>query len=352
MASHELERNETAFEERTSLKKTFKLTLGITAGLVVALILIVLYQNSYKITEEKVQIATPKGTLTGTLALPKQYAGKVGLVVFVHGDGPINDTYDDGYKPLWERFASKGYASLSLNKPGINGASGNWLEQSMEDRAQEIRYAIAWARTLPMIDKHNIGLWGASQAGWVIPKIVKEEHNIAFSILVSPAVNWVSQGQYNTKKEMEQEGASTQQIKEKLDYDQKVLQLLKNQASYEEYLSIADPDDIIPKERWSFIGINFRSDSTQELSYFNSPVLLVLAGKDINVDVKDTERVYRKKIPSELLSVIHIPEADHSMMNEQIAHSKSLTFLTAVLAPRQLVNNDYLQILGDFVSQR
>ncbi|KZE66635.1 hypothetical protein AV545_03135 [Paenibacillus jamilae] len=83
----------------------------------------------------------------------------------------------------------------------------------------------------------------------------------------------------------------------------------ENQAYYEEYLGIADPDDIIPTERWSFIGKNFRSDSTEELSYLNSPVLLVLAGKDINVDVKNTEQVYRKKIPSELLSVIHIPEA-------------------------------------------
>ncbi|OAZ48202.1 alpha/beta hydrolase family protein [Paenibacillus polymyxa] len=333
------------------MKKTYRLTLGIVAGLVVALILIVLYQNSYKMTEEKIQIATPKGVLTGTLALPKNYSGKIGLVVFVHGDGPINDTYDDGYKPLWERFASKGYASLSLNKPGINGAPGNWLEQSMEDRAQEIRYAVDWGKTLPMIDKHKIGLWGASQAGWVIPKIVKEEHDIAFSILVSPAVNWITQGQFNTRKELEQEGASPQQIKKRLDYDQKILQLLKKHASYEEYLSMADPENIIPKERWSFIGKNFRSDSTEELSYLKSPVLLVLAGKDMNVDVKDTERVYRQKISPELLSVIHLPEVDHSMMNEQIAHSKSLTFLTAIFAPRQLVNSEYLKILADYVSQ-
>ncbi len=351
MVSDELE-GEPAFEERASLKKTFKLTFGIAATLAVALILIVLYQNSYKMTEEKIQIKTPKGLLTGTLALPKNYSGKVGLVVFVHGDGPINDTYDDGYKPLWEKFASKGYASLSLNKPGINSAPGNWLDQSMEDRAQEIRYAIDWARSLPMIDKQKIGLWGASQAGWVIPKIVKEEHDIAFSILVSPAVNWISQGQFNTRKEMEQEGATPQEIQKTLNYDQEVLQLLKKHASYEEYLGIADPDDMISKERWSFIGKNFLSDSTEELSHFHSPVLLVLAGKDINVDVKDTERVYRQKIPPELLSVIHLPEADHSMMDEKIARSKSLTFLTAVFAPRKLVNGEYLKSLSDYVSQR
>ncbi|WP_068496893.1 alpha/beta hydrolase family protein [Paenibacillus kribbensis] len=334
------------------MKKTFKLTLAITAGLAVALILLVLYQNSYNMTEKQIQIETPKGMLTGTLALPKDYAGKVGLVVFVHGDGPINDTYDDGYKPLWERFASKGYASLSLNKPGINGAPGNWLDQSMEDRAQEIKYAIDWARTLPMIDKQKIGLWGASQAGWVIPKIVKEEQDIAFSILVSPAVNWITQGQFNTRTEMEQAGATPQEITKRLDYNQQILQLLKKQASYKEYLKIADPNNLISKERWRFIGKNFRSDSTEELGYFHSPVLLVLAGKDINVDVKDTERVYRQKVSSELLSVIHLPEADHSMINEKIAHSKSLTFLTAVFAPRKLVNDEYLKILADFVGQR
>ncbi len=109
---------------------------------------------------------------------------------------------------------------------------------------------------------------------------------------------------------------------------------------------------MISKERWSFIRKNFLSDSTEELSHFHSPVLLVLAGKDINVDVKDTERVYHQKIPAELLSVIHLPEADHSMMDEKIARSKSLTFLTAVFAPRKLVNDEYLEILANYVSER
>lgn len=51
----------------------------------------------------------------------------------------------------------------------------------MEDRAQETIYAINWAKALPMIDAQAIGLWGASQAGWVIPKIVKK-------CLISPSV--------------------------------------------------------------------------------------------------------------------------------------------------------------------
>lgn len=164
------------------MKKKIKLTVWmITISLLIAAVLFVLQQHSFSMTEQKIEIDTPQGQLTGTLVLPESYSGTVGLVVFVHGDGPVNDTYDDGYKPLWEKLASAGYASLSLNKPGIGGSSGNWLEQSMEDRAQETIYAINWAKALPMIDAQAIGLWGASQAGWVIPKIAKK-------CLISPSV--------------------------------------------------------------------------------------------------------------------------------------------------------------------
>lgn len=248
------------------MKKKIKLTVWmITISLLIAAVLFVLQQHSFSMTEQKIEIDTPQGQLTGTLVLPESYSGTVGLVVFVHGDGPVNDTYDDGYKPLWEKLASAGYASLSLNKPGIGGSSGNWLEQSMEDRAQETIYAINWAKALPMIDAQAIGLWGASQAGWVIPKIVKKVPDLAFSILVSPAIQWISQGQYNTRQEMILEGFSEKEIKKREDYNAQILLLLKEQASYESYLRIAQSDDLISKEKWGFFSKNYQSDASEDL---------------------------------------------------------------------------------------
>ncbi|WP_340003597.1 CocE/NonD family hydrolase [Paenibacillus sp. FSL K6-0276] len=334
------------------MKKYIKLTTWIITGLVVAGFLFVLKQHSYAMTEQKIEIETSQGNLTGTLILPEKYSGNIGLVVFVHGDGPINDTYDDAYKPLWEKFASAGYASLSLNKPGIGGSSGNWLEQSMEDRAQETISAINWAKSLPMIDTQSIGLWGASQAGWVIPKIVREVPDLAFSILVSPAVNWISQGKYNTRAVMKQEGLSEHEIKVNEHYNSQVLQLLNERASYEDYLHIAQSEDLIPRERWGFIAKNYQSDATEELSYFNAPVHLVLGGQDINVDIEETERIYREKIPASLLSVSYFPDADHSMLSKKNAASPLRTFLTAVLFPRQLVDNQYLNDLTQFIKKQ
>ncbi|WP_442601431.1 alpha/beta hydrolase family protein [Paenibacillus sp. KN14-4R] len=324
------------------------LSLGV--GLT-AIVLFVLYQNSYNMTEKKIEIETPQGVLTGTLVLPKDVDRKLGLVVFIHGDGPINDTYNDGYKPLWEKFASVGYASLSLNKRGMNGSTGNWLEQSMEDRAEEALHVINWAKSLPMVDDTRIGLWGASQAGWVIPKIVRDEPSIAFSIVVSPAINWISQGKFNTRKQMEQEGLSTQEMIEKERYNEQILNLLKKRSSYEDYLQVAHTDDVISRERWGFITKNFESDATNELINFKSPVHLVLGGQDINVDVADTEQIYRQQIPTDLLSVTFLPEADHSMLKKEMVHSELRAFLTAILFPRKLVDEQYYKDLLHFLGQ-
>lgn len=235
------------------MKKKIMISMMIIVLLFGGAGLYILEQNSFDMVEQAVEIQTSEGNLTGTFVLPKNYTNKLGLVLFIHGDGPIDATHDDGYKPLWERLASLGYASLSLNKRGMNGSEGNWLHQSIDDLVEEARQAIAWAKEQPMIDEKQIGVWGASQAGWVIPKLAKKEP-LAFSLLLSPAINWVSQGQYHTRKNMVIDGYSEAEIQDKEAYDQQVLTLLQRQASYEEYVKIARENNLMAKDRWTFVG--------------------------------------------------------------------------------------------------
>lgn len=162
-------------------------------------------------------------------------------------------------------------------------------------------------------------------------------------------MNWISQGKYNTRLEMKQEGFSENEIQAKEYYNAQVLQLLNERASYEDYLRIAQSEDLISKERWGFIAKNYQSDATEDLSYFNAPVHLVLGGQDINVDIEETERIYREKIPASLLSVSYFPKADHSMLSKKNAASPLRTYLTAVFFPRQLVEDQYLNDLNRFV---
>lgn len=222
---------------------------------------------------------------------------------------------------------------LRLNKRGINGSEGNWLQQSIDDRVEEARQAIAWAKQQPMIDEKQTGVWGASQEGWVIPKSAKKE-SLAFSLLLSPAINWLSQGQYYTPIEMKNDGYSEAEIQDKESYDRQVRKLLEKQASYDEYLKIARENNLMSKDRWTFVSKNFLSDATDDLRNVNTPVLLILGEEDMQVDVKETERVYRDTVKLELLSVAVFPDADRSMLSKQTANSNGHYSLVSSLPDR------------------
>lgn len=337
--------------QNTRRLRTKRIAIVLPAVLLLAGALFFLIQNTFRFDEREIRIETPEGAMTGVLAMPKDRTGPVGVVVFVHGDGPTNATYDDAYKPLWEAFADEGYASLSLNKRGIGDSEGSWLEQSMEDRARDTEYAVKWARSQPDLDPNRIGVWGASQAGWVIPKVARDEPQLRFAILVAPAVNWVKQGQYNTRAEMQQAGASAGQIGAAERRDAAVLELLRTGASYETYMKKAGNNESSPisQERWTFIRKNVEEDSTGELAYFKQPVHLVLGGRDLNVDSDDTEKVYRAQIPKKRLTVTRLPDADHAMLKRRLSESDTLTALTAVFMPRELFDEGYLSDMRAFL---
>ena len=72
----------------------------------------------------------------------------------------------------------------------------------------------------------------------MIPKLAGKEH-LAFSILVSPAINWLEQGEYNTRSQMAKDGHSTEEIQNQVDYENQIKEILKKHGTYEEYTKIA-----------------------------------------------------------------------------------------------------------------
>ncbi|MGW5135094.1 alpha/beta hydrolase family protein [Streptomyces sp. NPDC004135] len=316
---------------------------------------IVVWQNTYALREERVVMLHQGQRLEGVLALPPAGDGPFGLVVFVHGDGPVDATHDTFHRPLWESFARAGYASLSFSKPGVGGSEGDWLAQSMDDRAAETLAAVAWARDRPGIDGRRIGLWGASQAGWVLPKVAAKDRRLQFVIAVSPAVNWLRQGRYHLLGELRREGADQRHVDEALRRRETTLRLLRQRASYEEYRAAVgdtgDAGDITPA-RWRFISKNHTVDAVADLRAMrNTPVLLVLAGHDVNVDVAETEAVYRSILPASTLTVEHYPDATHSLVDHHTERSRQRLTATAVLAPRKLYAAGFLDRQAHFLRQ-
>ncbi|MFB7951821.1 MULTISPECIES: S9 family peptidase [unclassified Streptomyces] len=323
--------------------------LAVTAGLAGA----VLWQNSYDMDEQRVTIRHGGHTLNGVLATPRDGRRHHGLVVYVHGDGPVDATHDDGYEPMWEANARAGYASLSWDKPGVAGAPGDWLDQSMDDRADEAAAAIAWARTRPDIDGDRIGLWGASQAGWVLPKVAAKTP-VSFVVAVSPAINWLRQGRYNLLAELRADGASAARTEAEVARSDTTRRLLERHASFEEYVGAMGGDaGGMTAARWGFISRNHTADATRDLRALRGvPVLLTLAGHDVNVDTADTERVYRKVLGAGgALKVRHYPDATHSLLKQSVEQSDLRVTLTALFSPRSLFADGFLAGQRQFLEE-
>ncbi|MCV7226914.1 alpha/beta hydrolase family protein [Mycolicibacterium komossense] len=330
------------------------IALGCVAALVLTAGAWVIYQNDFAIREQRVTIPGPQQPLDGVLALPKSGSAPFGLVVFVHGDGPADATRDSFYRPIWESFARAGYASLSWNKPGIDGAPGNWLNQSMRDRAAEVETAIDWARGRSDIDPRRIGGWGISQAGWVLPEVAARRPDMQFVILVGVAVNWQRQGEYNLRAELRARNAPQSELATALARRDRTNQLLRDNAGYDRYVATGIDSPPMSADRWGFVARNYLSDISPTLPQIRIPVLLELGEGDLNVDVAETERVYRELVRPDLLTVQTYPHASHSIARADVDnnHDSVKSFLVAVFAPRQIYAPGYLDNLRRYVEQQ
>ncbi|MFB7914729.1 alpha/beta hydrolase family protein [Streptomyces sp. NPDC056061] len=145
----------------TRRRRRWRVVLGTLIALVLlaaSAVVVVLRQNDYDLREERVTRRHAGATLDGVPALPRTGDGPYGLAFFVHGDGRR-------WTPRTRRSTARSGSpspasatSLSFSKPGVAGSEGNWLDQSMADRADESLAAVAWARARPDIDGRRIGL--------------------------------------------------------------------------------------------------------------------------------------------------------------------------------------------------
>ncbi|MFE4481159.1 MULTISPECIES: alpha/beta hydrolase family protein [Streptomycetaceae] len=311
----------------------------------------VVYQNEYDLTEERVTVTGGRQPLQGVLARPTGGHGPYGLVVFVHGDGPVDATHDTFYRPLWEAMAKAGYATLSWDKPGVNNAPGDWLDQSMQDRVDETLAAIRWAKAQPGIDPNRIGLWGASQAGWVMPKAARQSPDVRFVIAVGTAVNWLQQGRYNLLAELGERHASPAETAAAVARSDRNLAALRAGSTFEEYRAAGGDVDGLTPERWAFNKRNHLSDATEDLAALRVPVQLVLGGRDVNVDSDDTEAAYRRLVTTPgLLHVLRFPDSTHNMVPKDVEDSELRSTFLAVAAPRSLFTPGYLDGMRNFLS--
>ena len=329
------------------MKKYF-LLIGVV---VMILIGVISYNNKFAMTIKQETITTGDSRIAVEYALPQGGGEKPGLILFIHGDGPANKNGDQGYYPGWEVLAKENVISVTWDKAGVGDSTGNWLSQDMVDRKVEAEKVLEWALAEFDIDPNKVGVWGASQGGWVITKLLNENDKVKFAIGVAPAVNWLRQGKFNTSSEMAYEGYSSEEITERLVSAAKINEYL-NADNYQGYLDSKLDQEVLEKERWDFIRKNMSLDNTEELKKITKPYYLLVGDHDLNVDTKETVTVYQSLIPKEFLTVKHIENGTHRMLKARHQKDNVMTVIESILNPRAIFAPQYLQALQELSQER
>jgi pimeloyl-ACP methyl ester carboxylesterase len=143
--------------------------------------------SSTVITEDgrDIQFRSGDFKLVGDLQLPDG-PGPHPAVIVVHGDGPQTRTSTPGTRAVLQRFGEAGFAVFVWDKPGSGASTGEFDEgETLRQRAAILADGIGVLAEHPSIDGDRIGLWGISQAGWVMPLALELTNDVAFMIVVS-----------------------------------------------------------------------------------------------------------------------------------------------------------------------
>lgn len=97
---------------------------------------------------------------------------------------------DQGLAAFAERFAAAGIVALAFDYRGF-GDSGGEPRQLASPRGQrdDVRAALAFARSLDLVDKSRIALWGYSFGGAHVQSLALSEPGISAAICVAPVVD-------------------------------------------------------------------------------------------------------------------------------------------------------------------
>lgn len=122
----------------------------------------------------------------GTLTLPPG-DGPHPLVVASHGFGM---TVECGLLTVADRLVEHGIGSLVFDYRGFGRSLGEPRQVlDIARQREDVRAALAHARTLPEVDGRRLALWGTSFAGGHVLAVAAEEPHLAAAIAQVPAAD-------------------------------------------------------------------------------------------------------------------------------------------------------------------
>ena len=280
-------------------------------------------------TIEEIVFNSGNFKIVGELKLPKG-TGSYGVVIFVHGDGPNDRTSGGSYPPIMERMLRIGYATFSWDKPGTGKSTGKFIRSNLfRQRAKIVLDAIEILKKHPSIDGNKMGLWGISQAGYVMPRVLEKSHDVAFMITVScPGEASVAQTSYLIKAQAlcvgvaSKEGDKIEYYYEAAERAQTYEEYVKNKSQIGDYPvleKIGIKMSVKSKYEWERPNLNSKYffDPISIIEKIKIPVLVFFGEKDTQVDPVQGMRAYQAALVragNKNFRIELIPGVDHCMI--------------------------------------
>jgi pimeloyl-ACP methyl ester carboxylesterase len=304
-------------------------------------------------------------SLAGTLLLPPG-PGPHPAVALVHGSGPAERTNLLSLLRA-DLFLRSGIGVLIWDKRGVAGSSGDWEQSGIGDLAGDAAAAVALLRAHPSVAPDRVGLFGHSQAGWVIPAAaslagaaVSGAAGAAAGPPASPRtgadflVVLSGGGVAPRDQEIFRAGAEAASAGLPPAEAERLMELKWEYArtgeGWEEYvgaLQASDPRIVALVEapldrdpaRWALVRRLAGYDPLPDLERIRVPVLVVFGSEDDNVPVERAAGIWRDAVPSSLLTIETVPGVGHALVG--------LREGTGSIFPAALV-----QALTDWISNR
>ncbi len=271
----------------------------------------------------KTEVAFSSGNLRleGTLVLPTD-TGPHTAVILLHGsDQSGRDSWT--YRGLAHVLAQNGIAALMYEKrPAETMNSGSAFDRLTEDAVA----AVAFLKKRPEIDPSKIGLFGASQGGWIAPLAASRCKDASFAILhAGPAVSVWDQETHRVQYSMQADGLPRGQIDQAVTFTKDVFAFVRSGSGWSD---LALRTKKIEKQSWAkYLQVPAsREDAmewrTQEfdpktaLSGIACPVLAIFGEEDTMVppaeNVALMER-YLKKAGNPSSKIVVFENVGHDM---------------------------------------
>lgn len=244
-------------------------------------------------------------SITGTLWLPSNTTHAA--IVFVHGDGPQDRLAWGGNPPLFNTLLDHGIAVAAWDKPGVGDSGGDWLSNSMAERAEIVQAALLQLKErFPDI---SVGALGVSQAGWVLPKLDNETAD--FIVLIGAAVSWQEQGKYYARIRLGAQGLSEAEIEKEIERI-----ALMDKEIFSKPMAPKDGLNGMSSGRWGFVRRNLNSDSSPELAQLSTPLFAVWGEDDLNTDAATEAANYTALLNpvDDQTQILIYPNATHGLL--------------------------------------